>query len=117
MASNVVRKSRGGLKWNKQPVEQEIQKKVSKNLPVTKPKVNKQPTCNTEQEPQRKKKATKDLSTTEPALKRARKTLNKKERKDLGDYLKSVNDDVLMFAVRSKLLEQKSPFQIRPTIL
>ena len=29
---------------------------------------------------------------TEPAPKRARKTLNKKERKDLGDYLKSVDD-------------------------
>ena len=46
---------------------------------------------------------------TEPAPKRARKTLNKKERKDLGDYLKSVDDDVLMFAVRSKLLEQPFP--------
>ena len=51
MASNVsVRKSRGGFKWNKQPVEQEVQKKVSKNLPATKPKVNKQPTCNSEQD-------------------------------------------------------------------
>ena len=111
MASNVsVQKSRGGgLKWNKQPVEQEVQKKVSKNLPATKLKVNKQPTCNSEQEPRRKKKASKDLSTTEPAPKRARKTLNKKERKDLGDYLKSVDDDVLMFAVRSKLLEQPFP--------
>ena len=109
MASNVVRKSRGGLKWNKQPVEQEVQKKVSKNLPATKPKANKQPTCNSEQEPQRKKKVSKDLLTTEPAPKRARKTLNKKERKDLGDYLKSVDDDVLMLAVRSKLLEQPFP--------
>ena len=90
MASNVsVRKSRGGLKWNKQPVEQEVQKKVSKNLPATKPKANKQPS---EQEPRRKKKASKDLSMTEPAPKRARKTLNKKERKDLGDCLKSVDD-------------------------
>ena len=50
MASNVsVRKSRGGLKWNKQPVEQEVQKKVSKNLPATKRKANKQPTCYSEQ--------------------------------------------------------------------
>ena len=47
---------------------------MSKNLPATKPKANKQSTCNSEQ--------------------------------DLGDYLKSVDDDVLMFAVRSKLLEQ-----------
>ena len=93
MASNVsVRKSRGGLKWNKQPVEQEVQRKVSKNLPATKLKANKQPTCNSEQEPRRKKKASKDLSTTEPAPKRAHKMLNKKERKDLGDYLKSVDD-------------------------
>ena len=46
MASNVsVRKSRGDLKRNKQPVEQEVQKKVSENLPATKPKANKQPTC------------------------------------------------------------------------
>ena len=51
MASNVVRKSRGGFKWKKQPVEQEVQKKVSMNLPVTKPKANKQPTCDSEQEP------------------------------------------------------------------
>ena len=106
MALNVVRKSRGGLKWKKQPVEQEVQKKVSMNLSATKPKANKQPTCNSEQETRRKKIASKDLSTTEPAPKRARKMLNKKERKDLGDYLKSVDDDVLMFAVRSKLLEQ-----------
>ena len=109
MASNVERKSRGGLKWKKQPVEQEVQKKVSMNLPATKPKANKQPTCNSEQELQRKKKASKDLSTTEPAPKRACKTLNKKERKDLGDYLKSVDDDVLMFAVHSKLFEQPFP--------
>ena len=94
MASNVsVRKSRGGLKWNKQPVEQEVQKKVSKNLPATKwPTANKQPTCNSEQEPRTKKKESKDLSTTEPVPKRARITLKKKGRKDLGDYLKSVDD-------------------------
>ena len=60
MASNVsVRKSRGGLKWNKQPVEQEIQKKVSKNLPATKLKANKQPTRNSKQEPRRKKESVK----------------------------------------------------------
>ena len=46
---------------------------------------------------------------TEPAPKRARKTLNKKERKDLSKYLKNVDDDVLMFAVHSKLLEQPFP--------
>ena len=73
-----------------------------------KPKANKQPTSNSEQEPRRKKKASKDLSTTEPAPQRARKTLSK-ERKDLGDNLKSVDDDVLMFVVRSKLLEQPFP--------
>ena len=48
----------------------------------------------------------KDLSITEPAPKRAHKTLNKKEREDLSEYLKSVDNDVLMFAVHSKLLEQ-----------
>ena len=41
---------------NKQPVEQEPQKKASKNLSGTKPKANKQPTCNAEQEPRTKKK-------------------------------------------------------------
>ena len=46
---------------------------------------------------------------TEPAPKRARKTLNKRERKDLSEYLKIVDDDVLMFAVHSKLLEQLFP--------
>ena len=66
---------------NKQSVEEEPRKKVSKNFPGTKPKVNKHPTCNAEQEPHTKKKALKDLSTTEPAPKRACKTLNKKERK------------------------------------
>ena len=53
--------------------------KVSvKILPATKPKANKQPACNSEQEPRRKKKVSTDLSTTEPAPKRARKTLRKK---------------------------------------
>ena len=88
MASNVVQKSRCSLTLNKQPVEQETRKKASKNFPGTKPKANKQPTCNVEQEPRTKKKASKDLSTTEPAPKRAHKTLNKKERKDLSEYLK-----------------------------
>ena len=71
MASNVVRKSRRSLTSNKQPVEQEPRKKASKNFPGTKPKANKQPivTCNAEQEPRTKKKASKDLSTTEPAPK------------------------------------------------
>ena len=110
MVSNVVQKSRCNLTSNKQPVEQEPQKKASKNLPGTKPKVNKQLTCNAEQELRTKKKASKDLSTTEPAPKRALKMLNKKERIDLSEYLKSINDDdVLMFAVRSKLLEQPVP--------
>ena len=80
MASNVVQKSRHSLTSNKQPVEQEPQKKVSKNFPGTKLKINKQPTCNAEKEPRTKKKASKDLSTTEPAPKRACKMLNKKER-------------------------------------
>ena len=46
---------------------------------------------------------------TEPAPKRARKILNRKERKYLNEYLKNVDDDALMFAVRSKLLEQPFP--------
>ena len=77
MASNVVQKSRHSLTSNKQPVEQEPRKKASKNFPGTKPKANKQPTCNAEQEPCTKKKASKDLSTTEPAPKQARIMLNK----------------------------------------
>ena len=109
MVLNVVPKSRSSFTSNKKPVEQEPWKKVSKNFPGTKPKTNKQPTCNAEQEPRKKKKASKDLSMTEPAPKRARKTLNKKERKDLSEYLKNVDDDVLMFAVHSKLLEQPFP--------
>ena len=81
MASNVVRKSRRSLTSNKQPVEQEPQKKASKNSPGTKLKANKQPTCITEQEPCTKKKPLMDLSRTEPTPKRACRILNKKERK------------------------------------
>ena len=95
------------LRSSKQPVE--TLKKASKDLPVTKPKSNKQPISNVKQEPQRNKKPSKDLSTNEPHLKRACKTLNKKERKDLSEYFKSGNDDVLMFAVHSKSLEQPFP--------
>ena len=51
MASNVVQKSRRSLMLNKQPVEQETQKEVSKNLPGTKLKANMPPSCNAEQEP------------------------------------------------------------------
>ena len=58
---------------------------------------------------QRRKRQRIYLSTTEPASKRARKTVNKKEREDLSEYLKSVDDDVLMFVVHSKLLEQPFP--------
>ena len=50
MVSNVVRKLRHSLMSNKQPVEQEPQKRASKNLPGTKPKSNKQLACNAEQE-------------------------------------------------------------------
>ena len=60
MASNVVQKSRRSLTSNKQPVDQEPRKKVSKNFPGTKPKANKQPFCNAEQEPGTKKKASMD---------------------------------------------------------
>ena len=88
MASNVVLwKSRHSITSNKQPVEQEPQKKVSKNSPGTKLKANKQHTCNTEQEPCTKKKTLKDLSMTEPTPKRARKMLNKKERKGNESFL------------------------------
>ena len=81
MASNVLQKSRHSLTLNKQPVEQEPRKKVSKNFPGTKPKANKQPTCNAEQEPRTKKKASKDLSMTKPASKQTRKShFNRKER-------------------------------------
>ena len=78
MALNVVQKSRRNLTSNKQPVEQETRKKASKNFSRTKPKANKQPTCNAKQEPHTKKKASKDLSMTEPAPKQACKMLNKK---------------------------------------
>ena len=71
MALNVEQKSRRNFTSNKQPVEQEPQKKASKNFPRTKPKANKQPTCNAKQEPRTKKKASKDLSMTEPATKQA----------------------------------------------
>ena len=49
--------------------------------------------------PQRRKKEAKTLDDAQPETgapaKRARKVLNKKEREDLSDYLKSVDDDVL----------------------
>ena len=89
MESNVVlRKSRRSITSNKQPVEQEPQKETSKNSPGTKLKANKQPTCNTEQEPRTKKKTLKDLSMTEPTPKQARKMLNKKERKGNKIFLR-----------------------------
>ena len=69
MASNVVQKSRHSLTSNKQPVEQKPRKKASKNFPGTKPKANKQPVCNSEQEPRTKNKMSKGLSMTEPAPK------------------------------------------------
>jgi len=90
MASKSSRNSRRGLKLSELPVKQ-----VPEN--VDKP------------QKQKRKKAPKDLPSTEPAPKRTRKTLNKKEKKDLSEYLTSVDDDVLLFAVRSKLLEQPFP--------
>ena len=51
MASNVVQKQRRVSKLIKQPVKQEPQrkKKSSKDLSATKPKLNKQPIYNVEQ--------------------------------------------------------------------
>ena len=77
-------------------------------------KSKKLPVCDVEQVPenvdkpkrQKLKKASKDLPSAEPTFERAHKTLNKKEREDLSEFLTSVDDDVLMFAVCSKLLEQ-----------
>ena len=76
--------------------------------------MNKLPICNVEQvlenvdKPQRQKlkKVSDDLPSTEPAPKRACKVLNKKEKKDLSEHLTSIDDDILMFAVHSKLFEQ-----------
>ena len=59
--------------------------------------------------PKRKRKAKaikeslSNLLTTEPAVKRARKALNKKEREHLVTVLKFVNVDVLMYAVHIKI--------------
>ena len=51
----------------------------------------------------------KDFLATTPTPKRARKTLNKKETKQLSEYFKSVDDEVLMFEARNKLLERSFP--------
>ena len=44
-----------------------------------------------------------------PSAKRTRKMLNKKERESIFDYLNSVEDSVMMGAVRNRLQEQSFP--------
>ena len=44
-----------------------------------------------------------------PSAKRTRKTLNKKERESIFDYLNSVEDSDMMASVRDRLQEQSFP--------
>ena len=56
-------------------------------------------------------KKTKMQCTSEelPSAKRTRKTLNKKERESIFDYLNSVEDSDMMASVRDRLQEQPFP--------